>query len=300
MAWYDPTTWISTGGGVTTGDGATVKSAKNKYQNKYGNLSQMGGQAADFGRTGEAGFGQLGKESADLRAQLGRYASGQESLSAEQLRQGLQQNQAAQQSMAAGARPQNAAMAARTAAMNMGRMGAGLSGQQAMAGIAERQAATQSLGNMIGQGQQMNLQAALGGRGQAIDAYGNVLNAKVGIAGQPSGWDKMLGAAIPAAGLVAAMSDRRLKEKVVDGEKDADDFIKGLRAYKFEYKDPKHGAGERVGIMAQDLEKSKAGRTAVVETPHGKAVHGGHLATAIAATLPGLAKRLSKLEKDRK
>lgn len=165
-------------------------------KNRYSNLNTQGGAASNFAEQGQVGFGALGQESADLRAQLGRYASGQDSQSAEQLRQGLQQNLAGMRSMAASAAPQNAAMAARTAMMTGGRQASGMAGQQALAGIAERQAATESLGNMIGQQRGMELQAALGSRGQAIDAYGNVLNAKVGMAGQPKGWERVAGLAM--------------------------------------------------------------------------------------------------------
>jgi hypothetical protein len=46
--------------------------------------------------------------------------------------------------------------------------------------------------------------------------------------------------------------------------------------------------------MAQDLEKVVP--DAVINTPAGKVVHGAKLAGALAAALPGLNKRLEKLE----
>src|SRR5688500_9405796 len=94
-----------------------------------GPLNAESRKASGFADRGEQGFGQLGAESGRLRQQLGDVASGKVSLSAEQLRQGLQQNIAGQQAMAAGARPGSAPMAARTAAMSAGRMGQGLAGQ---------------------------------------------------------------------------------------------------------------------------------------------------------------------------
>ncbi len=181
---------------------AKAKAAAPAGPNKYSTSNQQGQAAAGFAATGQKGFGALGAESADVRDQLRRQMSGQDSLAGEQLRQGLQQNLAAQSSMAASASPQNAAMAARTAMNNAGRLGAGMSGQQALAGIAERQAATQSLGGMLDNQRQMELQAALQSRGQSIDAYGNVLNAKVGLAGKPKGWERGLSAAVGAASLI--------------------------------------------------------------------------------------------------
>lgn len=166
----------------------------------YGNVQGQAGAASKFAGQGEQGFGQLGTESAALRGQLGDIASGKLSQSKEVLRQGLQQNLAAQQSMAASARPQNAAMAARTAMMGAGRLGAGLSGQQALASIAERQGAMQSLGNMLGQQRGLELQAALGSRGQALQGYGAILDdetrRKLGIKDEGS----TLGGAIGAVG----------------------------------------------------------------------------------------------------
>jgi hypothetical protein len=119
------------------------------------------GKASSFGTVGEQNYGALGAEAGALRGQLRDQASGKLSMSKEQLRQGLQQNLSAQSAMAAGARPGSAPMAARTAMMNAGRMGAGMSGQAAMAGIAERQAAQSSLGGMIMNQRDQDLRAAL-------------------------------------------------------------------------------------------------------------------------------------------
>lgn len=112
-----------------------------------------------------ATYGKLG----DSMDYLGGVMRGQNSVSAEQLRHGMQQGVAAQRSMAASASPQNAAMAARTAAMQMGRLGAGLAGQQAVAGLQERNQAAQQygqLGSALGQLQ-------LGARGQDVNAAVN-------------------------------------------------------------------------------------------------------------------------------
>lgn len=128
-------------------------------------------KASAFGDRGDERFGQLGTEGDALRRQLRDQASGRVSLSAEQLRQGLQQSLAGQQAMAASARPANAAMAARTAAIQGGRAASGLAGQQATAGIMERQAAQQSLGNFLNAQRGQELQAAMGGRGQAMGGY---------------------------------------------------------------------------------------------------------------------------------
>lgn len=271
-----------------------------------GNIAREAGGASRFGQSGERAFRQLGNESAAVRGRLGRLASGQDSISAEQLRQGLQQNIAGQSAMAASARPANAAMMARTASQNAMRAGSGLAGQQALAGIAERQAANQALGQMLMQQREQELRASLGGRELGLRGYGMNEDARtsryaadMGVGRGDDANDKTM-QMLQQGALMYAMSDRRLKSGIADGEAEADKLLKGLKAYTYRYNDEKHGKGERVGIMAQDLERTKAGRQAVIETPEGKAIHGAHLAAALAATLPGIDKRIARLEGKKK
>ena len=146
--------------------------------------------ASGFATGTQAQFGVLGGEATQERDYLRKIARGEESVSAIQLKNALQQNQSAQQSMAAGARPANAAMAARQAAMNAARQGAGLAGQQATAGIQERQSAQQALANMLMQQRQQELNATLGSRGQALSGFGQRYQ---GAMGQPTGLEKGMG-----------------------------------------------------------------------------------------------------------
>ena len=99
---------------------------------------QVAGQAnaADrFADQSQKGFQQYGADAARVGSHLRGQMMGRNSLSAEQLRQGLQQNLAAQQSMAAAARPGSAPMAARMAMRNAANMGSGLAGLIYSAGI---------------------------------------------------------------------------------------------------------------------------------------------------------------------
>lgn len=282
----------------------------------------MQGLSDQYGRMSD----QYGRRFGGIADRYGRIAAGQDSISAEQLRQGLQQNQAAQMSMAAGARPGNAAMAARTAAMNMSRQGMGMSGQAAMAGLQERRDA---LGAQLGamgagaqaqqgfMGGQSNLQGAiqqglltgrgqdaqvgLGGQGLAMQGYGGIEQARTNrygaLMGQPTYGEHLLSGAQGAAQMYAA-SDKRLKKNIVSADGDAEELLKGLRKYsRYEYKDERYGKGEFVTPMAQDLEKTRAGRGAVIDTPEGKMVHGTRLALALAAAAGNLDKRLSKVER---
>jgi hypothetical protein len=167
------------------------------------NLNNQGGAASNFADYGQSNYGALTDEASRQRDQFRRLASGQDSLSSEQLRQGLSQNMATQRSMAASASPANAPMASLMAAQNMGRMGAGMSGQAALAGIQERAAANKALSDMILQQRQQDANVALGSRQNATAAYG-------GITPDKSTFEKLVG---PAASAGAAFLKLRQPSK---------------------------------------------------------------------------------------
>lgn len=274
MSWYKPWTWAD--------DSESQKDQR-------GQLIGEGDAASMFANQAHNGFSQLGEQAGAERDYLRQLAMGQNSVSAEQLRQGLQQNLAAQRSLAAGAAPQNAAMAARTAAIQSGRLGSGLAGQQAVAGLQERNMAHENLRNLIMQQRQQELQASLGGRQTAVQGYSS------GQAGAPDkSWIEKYGPALVGLGTVA-FSDKRLKKNVKRADREADSAINKLRAYTFAYKNQEHGKGKHVGVMAQDLEGAGLGH-AVIDTPTGKAVHGAHLATSNTALIARLGQRVAKLE----
>ena len=129
----------------------------------------------------------------------------------------------------------------------------------------------------------------------ALDKYGPAVMAGLNAYTQANRPSVPQQAPLPPGLPLAAMSDRRLKTGVRDGDRDAMKALSKMKAKSFEYKDERHGQGRRTGIMAQDLEKAGLGY-AVIDTPQGKAIHGGHLATSLAAMMPVLAKRISALE----
>lgn len=253
--------------------------------------SDNAANAAGFAADARNNYNTSGVALQQQRDYLNQIAGGQQSIAAEQLRQGLQQNLAAQRSMAASASPANSAMAARTAAIQSARIGSGMAGQQALAGLQERRDAENALAQLnLGQrGQDVN--AAIGGYGAANQGYGTALGTP-----QQTWGNVLMGGLQGAAGYGAkAASDRNLKTEIADGDGDTSKALDGLKAYVFRYKDEKHGKGKQLGIMAQDLESAGLGH-AVINTPEGKMVHGAKLATSLAAMLPGLHKRISKLE----
>lgn len=279
----DNAPWWDIGGNLQKDPGAKTEAARKamlydqaKQAGSWANQNQN--QVAQNQRTGRIAL-----------EGLQRQANGENSVSAEQLRQGLQQNLAGQRSLAASASPQNSAMAARTAAIQSGRLGTGLAGQQAVAGLQERNQAQSQYGSLLGQLSGQANQAAIASRSTAVQGYGSA------DAGQPekSNVDKYGNAIV--GGLAAIFSDRRLKTDVRDGDAAASQIASALPSATFRYKDPKFGGGDQLGVMAQDLQGVGLGQ-AVVDTPHGKVVNGAKLATANTAMIGALARRLSQVE----
>lgn len=226
-----------------------------------------------------------------LRAQM----NGEDSLSALQLRDATDSNIAQQRSLAASATPGNAAMMQRIAAQNIGRTNQGYGAQAAQLGIQERNAAANALGAVAagarGQDQQNNQfnaaqqqqnnqfnagaqlqnrgqndQYALGMTGAGNQSAGGILqgtmgyeNAQtqrrgqdLGIPEQPSRIEQFAS----AAGPLAMASDERLKRDVhTPGGGSMDALIARLKPQEFSYTDERLGAGPRLGVMAQDVER---------------------------------------------
>ena len=66
-------------------------------------------------------------------------------------------------------------------------------------------------------------------------------------------------------------SDARLKTNITPVSKeDMAELKKNLKAYSFDYVSSEYGEGNFVGVMAQDLEKSKLGKTLVTEDSQGR------------------------------
>lgn len=107
-----------------------------------------------------------------------------------------------------------------------------------------------------------------------------------------------LGAVGAAAGTVLmAASDERLKTNIVDGDDHAKHFLDALVAKHYSYKDEKWGEGPRMGIMAQDAERSALGRSFVVDTKDGKMLDLNKAVSAALASMAYLNKRVNKLER---
>lgn len=129
---------------------------------------------------------------------------------------------------------------------------------------------------------------------QASQNYGNAvagnqigLGNSIGAAyiGQGNRNANLLGQGATAAAL--AFSDERLKTNIeLVSKEDLLEMKSHLRAFAFNYKNKVHGEGDWIGVMAQDLEKSKLGRTLVVHDSDGnKMIDIGKVMSLFLATM---------------
>lgn len=266
-------------------------------------LGQTGSNPLDFSQANS-----ISQQQGALAQQLQGVASGQQQ-GAGELAVQRQMGQAAgqQQALARMARGSNAALAARGAARNTADLGVAGAGQSQIAALQDQTAARGQLAGVYGQQQQgayqqqgMNQQqyvnqnnAQLGylQQMQALDQAQAQLQAnKAQVASQDTGHGASM---MQQAGQMIAMSDERLKADIRSASDDADSMMAALHPVSYRYKDERHGAGYRLGILAQDLEESSLGKSTVVETSDGKGVD---IVRGISASLAGIARLHERLE----
>lgn len=156
--------------------------------------------------------------------------------------------------------------------------------------------------------QQIDALARQNAAKNAIDTSGQVITGQVGLAEAQARaaeaqakkdanttelWTK-LGTAI--------VSDGRLKKNIKPAEPDIAELLSAIegREKSFRYKDPTEPGtadGERFGLMAQDLERSRAGKALVRNTPRGKVIDSSQAVMTALAALGHLAKRVDKMER---
>lgn len=228
----------------------------------------------------------------------------------------VQQAQAAQQAQARMARGGNAALAYRNAAKNTAGIGLQGAGQASQAQMQDQMNAQGLLNSALTNGRSSDQQVDLanmaaklqqqGMNDQQVQAYLSQLTgmnatqlqaqmqAYAAAKAAPGVAGGLLQAAGPIVGAIA--SDVNLKTDIEPAGDITDQLLDALVPYKYRYKDEKHGVGARVGIMAQDLERSAAGKYIVSDTHDGKMLD---VSKAISATLAGTARlneRVRKLE----
>jgi hypothetical protein len=267
-----------------------------------------------------------------LADRLGMMATGQQAGAGELgVNRQVSQATAAQQAAARMARGANAALAMRNAARNTADIGLAGAGQAAQAQMLDQQGANAQLGGLLSgmRGQDIGVasqnagfqqQANLANQNAQLQQTGMNDQMKLGLLANMLGWDQAaLAAALGKAGIAAsdkgimpgllqglasaaaqkAASDERLKTDVRDARSEVDEMMATLKPVSYRYKDEdKWGAGDRLGILAQDLQRSELGKTAVVPVDDSGHI-GFDVGMATSMSLAGLARlheRVSKLE----
>jgi hypothetical protein len=177
----------------------------------------------------------------------------------------------------------NPALAMRQAQLSAQQAGLEAAQQGAILGEQERRSADQFLVN------QANAQ-----RGVAFQQdQANISNS---LASQ-----KQQAEMISGIGQVAAKSDKDAKENIKEENnvsKAIEQFTSAIKGYEFEYKNKSDGTGKKVGVMAQDLEKSKIGKTIVDEDENGdKVINTNKAIGALLAATAEMNKKIEKLSK---
>jgi hypothetical protein len=105
------------------------------------------------------------------------------------------------------------------------------------------------------------------------------------------------GGATLGAATIQALSDERAKENIEPAKADVFETFLNVEPSAFDYKDPAHGEGRFWGLMAQDLEKTKAGASVVEEDAGIKKLNLPKLNMLTAAGLGALAQEVVDLKR---
>lgn len=246
------------------------------------------------------------EEDTYLEALQRQYQGSGPSIAERQLQQSTDDNIRRQMAMAAGMGGYSGSPAAmRNLAFQSGAMNQQSAADAALLRAREQQAAYQTYAAALDAARQHEFQ-----RGAYLqNSQQNVIDLDIAESGRQmaarqarmGAFNQTMSRAAQAAGM-AAMSDKRAKENIepIKKKKELYEFLDSLNAYKFNYKDrEKDGEGDYYGAMAQDLEKSKVGRSMVVDTPRGKMVENKKLLMALLGSGIDIHKRLKSLEKRR-
>jgi Chaperone of endosialidase len=324
MAWYNPLTW----GEKTASTTLTDYAKGSQFQDRGQIMGQITpGMATNRQAPQTTTDNPFRSAQLNQLGQLQGIASGQQQGAGELAVQRQAQNaQAAQQAQM---RMRGGGAGGGLASLNQANAGAGISsnamgmGQQAAMGdqMNAQGLAAQIAAQGSGQDQQTklaNLDAQLKQMGmddaqrlaylqQLTGMNATSLQTSVGAMQAAQAGNKpgifpgllQVGGQLGAAALMpgAMASDERLKEEITDAGSEVDAMLDALHAKAYKYKDEKWGKGRRAGIMAQDLERSEAGKRIVMDTPEGKLLDVNKAVSAALASSARLNERIRKLER---
>lgn len=234
---------------------------------------------------------QVFKQQQDFVTQLQQAAQGQgPSAATAMLQQAQQANTAQANALAASQQGNiNAGLATRNAMQQAAQANQAATGQAQVMRNQEQLQARQMLGGQLG---------TMMGQGMGAQQAKDTLNANIeqkNVESQNSLIRGITGGVFGAVGAgLGALSDERAKENIHDGSDDVRDMLDKLEPHSYNYKG---GSEPHTSVMAQELEKSKAGSQMVKEAPNGlKMVDYGQGLAAILAAQADLHKRLKAIE----
>lgn len=279
-----------------------IKAPAAKYEQKANALEQQAGARTEA------------IQAPQLLQQLRQQALGQgPSLAEAQLKSVTTRNLAQQLAAAASMRGRNPAAAQRQALQQQGAAGRDLANASGQARLQEAQGAQQLLLQQQAQADALAQQSGQQGYERAVAPqqalqdyelarFGADVNKTNQIKQQQNA---ILGGVLGAAGqgVGSLLSDKSEKKNIKNASKDVDNFLEALSAKSYEYKDaakPGAAEGKRYGVMAQDLEKSSAGKSIVKDTAQGKMVDTNQGFGLIVAAQKELHERLKALEGKKK
>lgn len=315
MSWYNPFSW----------DMTTNANVPTQYQDRSQLLGYVnqgmapGGIAQQQAPQLQQGYDAAFRNSQlQQQQQLQGIASGQQQGAGELAAQRQYANaMAAQQAGARMARGGNAALAYRNAANQSAALGSTAAGAGQQAALTDQQNAQGMLSNLNAQGRSADFSGANANAGYQAQTQGQNAQNYLGLMQGLSGMDanqlaaanattlnanqkqsNLLGGLLNQGGQIAGViaSDERLKTEITDARSEVDQMLDRLLPKAYVYKDSKHGVGRRAGIMAQDLERSEAGKRIVLDTPAGKMLDVSKALSAALASSARLNERVRQLE----
>lgn len=257
---------------------------KNNFFRKPGGTMFSGPKLA----TSQISQTMLDAENAAIKRQS-EIASGiAPSIAQQQLGQATDQQSRQAMAMAASQRgSSNPALAFRQAQIGNQQMGLENAQAGAIMGEQERRQADQFIA-----------QQAAAQRGVALQQSMANQQADTAQRGQNLGMISGLGGAALGA---SSKSDENAKENIEpakDSANEIETFMNAIKEYNYNYKSKKDGTGDKTGVMAQDLEKTKVGKTMVDQDASGqKVVDTNKAIGAILAGMADLNKKIKKMEK---
>lgn len=220
--------------------------------------------------------------------------------------------QQAGQAAAAG-RGGNSALAMRTAANNIGTLGAAQASASSLLRAQEQATARGQLGDVTNAGRSTDVNIAGANQtsdintrsqditqqnnlgNQALQANANDVNAQSAKINAKNQQLQQIGnLASTGLGVLSTLSDERAKTDIrPESTDEIRDFLAQITPAAYRYR----GFAEpKVGVMAQDVERSGMGRTIVRETPAGKAIDIPSATGAMLAALADMHRRVATLE----